>query len=110
MRKLADLLDLPVNATNAPHDFNQTEIMSAFVSVDCKPLADSPAKISCKDVELTVYWSTDLTFEESVTYIPSPLRKTLTNRLVTLSQHPILDLVLINTNPPYVSFFASLHT
>ena len=101
------MLDLPVNATNAPHDFNQTQIMSAFVSVDCKPWADSPAKSSCKDNELTVYWST---FDESVTDIPSPLRKTLTNRLVTLSQHPILDLVLINTNPPYVSFFASLHT
>ena len=84
--------------------------MSAFVSVDCKPLADSPANISCKDDELTVYWPTDLTFEEGVRDIPSELRITLTNRLAALSQHPILDLVLIKSNPPYVLFFAAFHT
>ena len=56
--------------------------------------------MSCRDDILTVTWSTDVTFNATVTEIPEDLRQRLTDRLIIESRHPYLSLVIINNIPP----------
>ena len=56
--------------------------------------------MSCRDDILTVTWSTDVTFNATVTEIPEDLRQRLTDRLIIESRDPYLSLVIINNIPP----------
>ena len=56
--------------------------------------------MSCRDDTLTVTWSTDVTFNATVTEIPHDLQQRLTNRLLIECKHPYLSLVITNNIPP----------
>ena len=59
--------------------------------------------MTCADDILTVKWSTDITYDGTVTEVPSELYQELTDRLVEQSEYPILDLLIISRNPLYVN-------
>ena len=68
--------------------------------IDCEVQSEPPVLIYCENDTLTVTWSTDLTYDGSVTQIPDRLYQRLTDRLQFESTHPILRLVVINRQPP----------
>ena len=74
-------------------------IYGFFFVVECTPLAGS-AKLSCSQDTLTVTWPTNVVYNGSVSQIPATLYNDLTDRLLTASKHPILDLVIVSNLPP----------
>ena len=67
---------------------------------DCRPKVGSQAKLSCDNDTLTVTWSTDVTFDGTVTEIPDELKQRLTDRFVKESKYPTLSIVVISRMPP----------
>ena len=68
-------------------------------SVDCSAGSDS-ATLSCENDSLVVSWSTNVAYNGSVTEIPAYLYNRLTDRLVSESRYPLLNLVVISRQPP----------
>ena len=67
--------------------------------LDCSAGSDS-ATLSCENDSLVVSWSTNVTYNGSVTEIPAYLYNRLTDRLISESRYPILNLVVISRQPP----------
>ena len=74
--------------------------MSHFVNTDCKPVEGSKVRLECTDDKLIVTWPTNLSFDATMTEIPTQIKQALTKRLVEESKHPILDLVIFTLSPP----------
>ena len=71
-----------------------------FCFADCRPQAGSQAMLTCENDTLTVTWSTDVTFDGSVTEIPNALKQRLTDRLIEWSRYPTLSMLVITRIPP----------
>ena len=69
------------------------------IFLDCSAGSDS-VTLSCENDLLVVSWSTDVTYNGSVTEIPAYLFNRLTDRLISESRYPILYLVVISRQPP----------
>jgi hypothetical protein len=76
----------------------QSNVFDTFV--DCSPQVGSQAKLSCENDTLTVTWSTDVTFDGTVTEIPIDLKQSLTDRIADESRYPILNMLVITRMPP----------
>ena len=70
-------------------------------TVDCDIKTDPAARIRCEnETMISVTWTTNVTFDATVTEIPTLLKQRLTDRVIKASRHPILGLVIINRQPP----------
>ena len=85
--------------SNPDMDVTTCMYRHSVFSVDCSAGSDS-ATLSCDNDSLVVSWSTNVTYNGSVTEIPAYLYNRLTDRLVSESRYPLLNLVVISRQPP----------
>lgn len=79
---------------------SQQKHFVCLMLTDCGPISGSKVRLECLNDIMTLTWPTDVTYNATVTELPSQLKQRLMKRLVVVSQYPILDVVIFTLTPP----------
>ena len=65
---------------------------TAQIILDCKMATFSSPLMTCENDTMTVKWSTDVTFNATVSQIPAVVSQRITEQLVDEGRNPLLSL------------------